>query len=102
MSPLSVAAYLDLEHFKECFDIIIFDEASQVKTAYAIGAILRGKQVIVAGDTKQLPPTDFFRVTGDLEEFPEDDSMEEEDVPPESLESILGEFIGLPGVRQTT
>ncbi len=70
MSPLSVAAYLDLEHFKECFDIIIFDEASQVKTAYAIGAILRGKQVIVAGDTKQLPPTDFFRMTADLEELP--------------------------------
>jgi hypothetical protein len=100
MSPLSVAAYLDLDQFRECFDLVIFDEASQVKPAYAIGAILRGKQVIVAGDTRQLPPTDFFHVTGDLEEFEEDDTTEEVDRPPESLESILGEFIGLPGVRQ--
>jgi hypothetical protein len=103
MSPLSVAAYLDLEAFQECFDMVIFDEASQVKPAFAIGAILRGKQVIVAGDTKQLPPTDFFRVTGDMEEYLEDESGAEDDAAiAEPLESILGEFIGLPGVRQAT
>jgi hypothetical protein len=103
MSPLSVAAYLDLDAFQECFDMVIFDEASQVKPAFAIGAILRGKQVIVAGDTKQLPPTDFFRVTGDLEEYLEDETSEEDNPAiAEPLESILGEFIGLPGVRQAT
>jgi very-short-patch-repair endonuclease/DNA polymerase III delta prime subunit len=98
MSPLSVAAYLDLEQFRERFDIIIFDEASQVKPAFAIGAILRGKQVIVAGDTQQLPPTNFFQVTGDLEEYLEDDESDENSEP---LESILNEFIGLPGVSQS-
>ncbi len=55
MSPMSVATYLqqgDLE-----FDLVIFDEASQVKVVDALGAILRGKQVVVVGDTKQMPPT---------------------------------------------
>jgi hypothetical protein len=64
MSPLSVAQYLpaDLYHF----DLVIFDEASQVRPHDAIGAIMRGSQLIVAGDSKQLPPTSFFdRVADD-------------------------------------
>jgi hypothetical protein len=56
MSPLSVAYFL--ENYK--FDMVIFDEASQIFPQDAIGAILRGKQLIIAGDSKQLPPTDFF------------------------------------------
>jgi RNA polymerase-binding transcription factor DksA/very-short-patch-repair endonuclease len=59
MSPLSVASYLPRDRFR--FDVVIFDEASQVHPADAIGAILRAEQVIVLGDSKQLPPTDFFR-----------------------------------------
>lgn len=57
MSPLSVAQFLPpgLQ-----FDVVIFDEASQVREADAIGCIYRGRQLIVAGDQKQLPPTDFF------------------------------------------
>lgn len=43
------------------FDVVIFDEASQVFPEDAVPAIVRGKQVIVVGDQKQLPPTDFFR-----------------------------------------
>ena len=61
MSPLSVSLFLEADTF--IFDTVIFDEASQVCTENAIGAILRGKQVIIAGDSKQLPPTNFFSAT---------------------------------------
>lgn len=101
MSPLSVAAYLPLEQFRELFDMVIFDEASQVKPAFAIGAMLRTKQVIVAGDLKQLPPTDFFHVTGDLDIESEDEDLDEDDdAVPGQLESILGEFDSLSGIEQ--
>ncbi len=61
MSPLSVAQFLDpdsIGHLR--FDVVIFDEASQVKPEDALGAFLRGQQLVVMGDTKQLPPTAFF------------------------------------------
>lgn len=58
MSPLSVAKYLEPDGID--FDVVIFDEASQVKPEDALGAILRGNQVVMLGDTKQLPPTSFF------------------------------------------
>ena len=67
MSPLSVAQYLDPK--SSCFDVIVFDEASQVRPEDAVGAILRGKLLVVVGDTRQLPPTSFFEhVTGDADE----------------------------------
>ncbi len=58
MSPLSVSYFLEAQTYH--FDMVIFDEASQIFPEDAIGAILRSKQVIIAGDTKQLPPTNFF------------------------------------------
>lgn len=58
MSPLTVAQYLDVVDTH--FDIVIFDEASQIKTCDAIGAIARAPQTIIVGDSKQLPPTSFF------------------------------------------
>ena len=58
MSPLSVAQFLDMK--PGLFDLVIFDEASQMETPDAIGAIARGKQTIIVGDPKQLPPTSFF------------------------------------------
>lgn len=58
MSPLSVAYFLEADSYH--FDMVIFDEASQIFPQDAIGAIFRADQVIIAGDTKQLPPTDFF------------------------------------------
>jgi very-short-patch-repair endonuclease len=58
MSPLSVAAYLTPGEMQ--FDLVIFDEASQVRPADAFGAILRGRQLVVAGDDRQLPPSSFF------------------------------------------
>lgn len=61
MSPLSVSYFLETEAYH--FDLVIFDEASQIFPEDAIGAIFRGSQVIIAGDSKQLPPTNFFSAT---------------------------------------
>jgi very-short-patch-repair endonuclease len=58
MSPLSVASFLPPGAVE--FDLVVFDEASQVKPVDALGAIARGKQLVVVGDSKQLPPTSFF------------------------------------------
>jgi len=58
MSPLSIANFLPPGSLE--FDLVIFDEASQVRPVEALGALLRGKQLVVVGDTKQLPPTSFF------------------------------------------
>lgn len=64
MSPLTVSQVLPR---RQLFDVVIFDEASQVEPAYAIPTILRGKQVVVAGDRHQLPPTRFFAAETDAE-----------------------------------
>jgi very-short-patch-repair endonuclease len=58
MSPLAVSTYLDSPEIR--FDLVIFDEASQVRPHDAVAAICRGRQLVVAGDQKQLPPTSFF------------------------------------------
>jgi very-short-patch-repair endonuclease len=84
MSPLSVAQYLEASH--ETFDVVIFDEASQIPVWDAIGAIARGRQLIVVGDPKQLPPTNFFTANADNE----DDLTPEEH---KDLESILDELM---------
>lgn len=63
MSPLSIAQYLDPHSVKNLrFDYVIFDEASQVKPEDALGALLRAKNAVIMGDTKQLPPTTFFDI----------------------------------------
>lgn len=63
MSPLSIAQFLDPHGVPNLnFDVVIFDEASQVKPEDALGALLRGRQLVVMGDTKQLPPTTFFDI----------------------------------------
>lgn len=62
MSPISCAQYLSPDMPK--FDIVIFDEASQMPTSEAIGAIARGNSLIVVGDSKQMPPTAFFQSKG--------------------------------------
>ncbi len=64
MSPLTVAQYLKPGGVK--FDLVVMDEASQIKPEDAIGAMLRGQQAVVVGDPKQLPPSNFFdRALGD-------------------------------------
>lgn len=82
MSPLTIAQYLDPRTTK--FDVIIFDEASQVKPEDAIGALLRGNQVVVMGDSKQLPPTKFFDHIAEALDSDSDDDSDYKDV-----ESIL-------------
>lgn len=72
MSPLAVSTYLESQQLQ--FDVVIFDEASQVLPWDAIGAVYRGRQLVVAGDQKQLPPTTFFdRLLSDEETDEGDD-----------------------------
>lgn len=82
MSPLSVAKYLEPDGID--FDVVIFDEASQVKPEDALGTILRGNQVVMLGDTKQLPPTSFFDHMVD-----ERDSEDQWEFNIQDVESIL-------------
>ena len=73
MSPLMVSQVLPPTRL---FDVVIFDEASQIVPADAIPSIMRGHQIVVAGDDRQLPPTNFFRQVGDGEDdFADDDEM---------------------------
>ena len=86
MSPLSVAYFLEANAYQ--FDMVIFDEASQIFPQDAIGAIFRAKQVVIAGDTKQLPPTSFFSSnTSNSDEGYDDDEEYDEEV----YDSILEE-----------
>ena len=93
MSPLSVSVFLEAQSYD--FDLVIFDEASQVHTEDAIGAIMRGKQVIIVGDTKQLPPTSFFSTSLNDEDFDvdSDDAIEDNDAG--AYESILDEAVSV-------
>lgn len=79
MSPMSVAQYIDLD--SNTFDLVIFDEASQMPTSEAVGAIARGKALIVVGDRKQMPPTSFFST----------DNVDDEESSINDMESILEE-----------
>ena len=88
MSPLSVSYFLETEAYH--FDLVIFDEASQIFPEDAIGAIFRGSQVIIAGDSKQLPPTNFFAAS--TNNFDDDyDISGEEDFSEVVSDSILEE-----------
>lgn len=83
MSPLSVAQYLDPA--MPPFDVVVFDEASQIPAWDAIGAVARGQQLVVVGDPKQLPPTNFFQKM-ESDELIDDNGFDE-------LESILDECL---------
>ncbi|MFB3788680.1 MAG: DUF3320 domain-containing protein [bacterium] len=82
MSPLSVAQFIPMDFSP--FDVVIFDEASQLPVWDAVGAIARGRQAIVVGDSKQLPPTNFFTKMDSG-----DEPVNEEEL--EDMESILDE-----------
>lgn len=80
MSPMSIANFFAPGSIE--FDLVIFDEASQVRPVEALGAIMRGKQLVVVGDSKQLPPTSFFdKMNTDIED---------EDNVTADIQSILG------------
>ena len=83
MSPNSVAQYLDRQN--DMFDVVIFDEASQLPTCKAVGALLRAKDAVIVGDPKQMPPTSFFAGSG----------PEVNDFALEDLDSILDDALAL-------
>ncbi|WP_168735916.1 DUF3320 domain-containing protein [Cohnella fermenti] len=87
MSPMSVAQYLDPKYAP--FDLVVFDEASQLPTSAAVGAMARGRNVIVVGDPKQLPPTSFFENAAVGDDGTDDAAV------PEDLESILEDCLAL-------
>ena len=82
MSPMSIAMFLPPGSMN--FDLVVFDEASQVKPVDAFGAILRGKQTVVVGDRHQLPPTSFFEQLTEIDEEVESATAD--------LESVLTLF----------
>ncbi|MBR2176729.1 MAG: DUF4011 domain-containing protein [Clostridia bacterium] len=83
MSPISAAQYLDPN--REPFDIVVFDEASQLQTCKAIGALARGNNAVIVGDPKQMPPTSFFS----------SNQIDEDNLDIEDLESILDDCLAL-------
>jgi hypothetical protein len=83
MSPISVAQYFDVT--TKHFDILIFDEASQLPTCEVVSALARAKQAIIVGDPKQMPPTSFFSTV----------KLDEENMDVEDLESILDDCLSL-------
>lgn len=83
MSPLSAAQYLDPR--RKPFDLVVFDEASQLPTCKAVGVLARGENSVVVGDPKQMPPTSFFATN----------SADEENLELEDLESILDDCLAL-------
>ncbi len=94
MSPLSVAQYLPPD--ASSFDLVVFDEASQIPVWDSIGVIARAKQLIVVGDPKQMPPTNFFQKGESESEELDDEELEQ--IP--DMESILTECLAA-GVDQT-
>lgn len=87
MSPLAVAQYI--EKGSILFDLVIIDEASQMTPENAIGALVRGKQAMVVGDTNQLPPTSFFKKMIAIDEDEDDeDAVTDESI----LERANGAF----------
>ena len=83
MSPISAAQYLDPK--RAPFDIVVFDEASQLPTCKAVGVLARGRDAVIVGDPKQMPPTSFF--VGN--------TVDEENLEAEDLESILDDCLAL-------
>jgi len=94
MSPLTVAQYL--RGADPSFDLVIFDEASQLPPEDSVGAIVRGRQLVVVGDPKQLPPTNFFTTM-----LGQPAAVDEEGMPIyEDTESVLEQFSGA-GIART-
>ncbi len=83
MSPITVSQYLKAQN--GLFDLVIFDEASQIPTAEAICSLARGKTAIVVGDPKQLPPTSFFQTS-----YVDEENLENED-----MESVLDDCLAI-------
>lgn len=88
MSPISVSQFILPERLH--FDLVVFDEASQIYTEDAVGSIYRGDTLIVAGDNKQLPPTPFFQYIAE-----NDTEWEEANEDLGVYDSVLDECMGM-------
>ena len=99
MSPLVVAQLLPLSG-EPPFDVVVFDEASQIPPADAVSSLLRGRQAIVAGDPKQLPPTAFFTSSSEDEDEENDqDALLTQDV--ESILDAMSTLLPMPWGSRT-
>ena len=85
MGPGAVAQFLPAGGIE--FDMLVVDEASQVRPEDSLGSLARAKQVVIVGDSKQMPPTDVFSVHAEHDEDDEDETG-----PAEELESVLDVF----------
>lgn len=83
MSPISAAQYLSTN--RKPFDVVVFDEASQLPTCKAVGVLARGENAVIVGDPKQMPPTSFFA----------SNTVDEDNLDIEDLESILDDCLAL-------
>ena len=83
MSPISAAQYLSTD--RQPFDVVVFDEASQLPTCKAVGVLARGENAVIVGDPKQMPPTSFFA----------SNTVDEDNLDIEDLESILDDCLAL-------
>ncbi|MBQ7275188.1 MAG: DUF4011 domain-containing protein [Clostridiales bacterium] len=90
MSPMSAAQFIEPSS-EPMFDLVIFDEASQLPTCKAVGVLARGKDAVVVGDPNQMPPTSFFK----------EQTFDDENYDVEDLESILDDClaVGMPESR---
>ena len=89
MSPDSVARLVPLKSIE--FDLVVFDEASQIRTSHAIGAVGRGKACVVVGDSRQMPPTTAFSSNTGTFIGTDDDEQDESDQLGSDTESSLTE-----------
>jgi very-short-patch-repair endonuclease len=80
-SPLSVSQLIPGD--RPLFDLVVFDEASQVLPEDAVTSLLRGRQAVIAGDSRQLPPTTFFAAGT------ESDEQEDQQEGTQGFQSIL-------------
>lgn len=87
MSPMSVSQYIPLD--SEQFDLVVFDEASQIPTHKAIGALARAKNAVIVGDPKQMPPTDFFGTSA------EEGTLTADELKKTDLDSVLEDCLAL-------
>jgi hypothetical protein len=85
MSPESVARFLSAK--EQMFDIVVFDEASQIRVADAVGAMGRGRSVVVVGDSKQMPPTSFAETSNAAESAEPEAVLDEESILTECVQA---------------
>ena len=100
MSPLTASQLIPLRSLD--FDAVVFDEASQIFTEDAIGALCRAKQFVIAGDSKQLPPTNFFQVLSRLTNEESESAEEALTDSSANYDSVLEEIQRIPNIQRLT